>query len=393
VQPQAQAPVAQSNEPATQPAPVITDVTAGTPEALKFKLERWTKEVEPLMGKRSQSASAPAPSSRKGGEPSVADFLEPDEFRIGPVSHETPKSAPEAQVQVVPVSNPVVESTPSVPNQGAAIAPPPQQQQLARAGGLDGAANVGRVRIDLPGERHETAPAARDASPNGGDVEAGVAKNLKDNGKDLWAQLDYQLLEFLKDKPTPQLDVMAKLSNEDRELIASVMDALTNFRNALRADNNMLMSRKVRPILDLADRVRAQADLVIPTLALCTKVDGFGIYEPIEPARFTAMKPHEIIVYCEVENFASQQNEKKMWETKLSQEVVLYTETGLPVWQDKTESIPDFARNRRHDFFVVKKTRFPANITLGRYLLKVTIVDQQASRVAEATVPVQFVAQ
>jgi hypothetical protein len=171
------------------------------------------------------------------------------------------------------------------------------------------------------------------------------------------------------------------------------MDALTNFRNALRADNNMLMSRKVRPILDLADRVRAQADLVIPTLALCTKVDGFGIYEPIEPARFTAMKPHEIIVYCEVENFASQQNAKKMWETKLSQEVVLYTETGLPVWQDKTESIPDFARNRRHDFFVVKKTKFPPNITLGRYLLKVTIVDQQASRVAEATVPVQFVAQ
>jgi hypothetical protein len=182
------------------------------------------------------------------------------------------------------------------------------------------------------------------------------------------------------------------LPGEDRELISSVMDALTNFRNALRADNNMLMSRKVRPILDLADRVRAQADLVIPTLALCTKVDGFGIYEPVEP-RFTAMKAHEIIVYCEVENFASHQNGKKMWETKLSQEVVLYTETGLPVWQDKTESIPDLARNRRHDFFVIKKTKFPANITLGRYLLKVTMVDQQASRVAEATLPVQFVAQ
>jgi hypothetical protein len=383
---QPQAPVAQSTEPATQPAPpVITDVAAGTPEALKFKLERWTKEVEPLMGKRSSGSS-----SRKGGEPSAADFLEPDDFRIGPASHETPKAAPETQVQVVPVSNPVVESTPSVPNQGASLA---SQQALARAGGLDGAANVGRIRLDPANERRDAATAVRDTSPNGGDVEAGVAKNLKDNGRELWAQLDYQLLQFLKDKPTPQLDVMAKLSNEDRELIASVMDALTNFRNALRADNNMLMSRKVRPILDLADRVRAQADLVIPTLALCTKVDGFGIYEPIEPARFTAMKPHEIIVYCEVENFASQQNEKKMWETKLSQEVVLYTETGLPVWQDKTESIPDLARNRRHDFFVVKKTKFPPNITLGRYLLKVTIVDQQASRVAEATVPVQFVAQ
>ena len=63
------------------------------------------------------------------------------------------------------------------------------------------------------------------------------------------------------------------------------------------------------------------------------------------------------------------------------------------MWKDRTETIPDLARNRRHDFFVVKKTRFPANITIGRYLLKVTIVDQQASRVAEATIPVRFVAQ
>jgi hypothetical protein len=155
----------------------------------------------------------------------------------------------------------------------------------------------------------------------------------------------------------------------------------------------MLISRKIRPLLDLADRLRAQADLVIPTLSICTKVDGFGVYEPIEPARFTAMKEHPVIVYCEVQNFASQLNGKKLWETRLSQEVVLYTESGLPVWQDKTENIPDLARNRRHDFFVVKKTKFPSNIAIGRYLLKVTIVDQQASRVAEATIPVQFVAQ
>jgi hypothetical protein len=171
------------------------------------------------------------------------------------------------------------------------------------------------------------------------------------------------------------------------------MDGLTNFRNAIRADNNMLLSRKVRPLLELADRVRAQADLIIPTMTLCTRVDGFGVYEPVEPARFTAMKEHPIIVYCEVENFASHQNANRMWETKLSQECVLYTETGLPVWQDKTENIPDLARQRRHDFFVVKKTKFPANITIGRYILKVTIVDQQANRVTEATLPVLFVAQ
>jgi hypothetical protein len=35
----------------------------------------------------------------------------------------------------------------------------------------------------------------------------------------------------------------------------------------------------------------------------------------------------------------------------------------------------------------------PPNLTIGRYLLKVSVMDQQASRVAENTVPVQIVAQ
>ena len=384
-QPATPQPVAQGEQPpvVTQPAPEQTGA-----DLLKMKTETWAREVSPQLKKR----------ERKGGEPAVADFLEPDQFSLSPVSAETARKrqeqkqqamTPQGEAQVIPVANPAVDATASVPNQGAALS----SAAVVRADATG--ANVGRMALDPARERREAELAARtlkDTSTGAGDLELSLGKNLKDNPKDLWAQLDFQLLQFLKDKPTPQLETMTNLPSEDRELISSVMDALTNFRNALRADNNMLMSRKVRPILDLADRVRAQADLVIPTLALCTKVNGFGLYEPIEP-QFQAMKAHEIIIYCEVENFASHQNGKRMWETRLSQEVVLYTETGLPVWQDKTESIPDLARNRRHDFFVIKKTKFPANITLGRYLLKVTMVDQQASRVAEATLPVQFVAQ
>jgi hypothetical protein len=40
----------------------------------------------------------------------------------------------------------------------------------------------------------------------------------------------------------------------------------------------------------------------------------------------------------------------------------------------------------------VDKVRLPANLTIGRYLLKVTIVDQFANRIAETTVPLQVVA-
>jgi hypothetical protein len=177
-------------------------------------------------------------------------------------------------------------------------------------------------------------------------------------------------------------------------VISTIMDGLTNFRSSLRADNNMLLSKKIKPLLELADRLRSQADLNIPALALCKSVEGFGMYEPMEPARFAAGSTHEAILYCEVENFACVlQADKQRWETRLSQEATLYTESGMPVWVDKSGQIVDSSRNRRHDFFLVKRIKLPATLTIGRYLLKVTVEDQQAKRLAEQTVPVEIVAQ
>lgn len=39
-----------------------------------------------------------------------------------------------------------------------------------------------------------------------------------------------------------------------------------------------------------------------------------------------------------------------------------------------------------------KRLVIPSNLTIGRYLLKVTIIDQQANRVAEANVPLVIAA-
>jgi hypothetical protein len=155
----------------------------------------------------------------------------------------------------------------------------------------------------------------------------------------------------------------------------------------------MLLSRKVRPILEMADRLRSQAELSIATLALCTSVRTFGDYDPIDPARFAAGKAHDVILYCELQNFSSQLDENKLWQTRLSKDAVLYTENGIAVWNDKTETVTDSARQRRHDFFIVKRMRIPANLAVGRYLLKVSLVDQQASRVAEATLPIIIAAE
>ena len=220
-----------------------------------------------------------------------------------------------------------------------------------------------------------------------------IEKRVREYPREVSGQLDFQLLRFLQDERVPDLNTISALPTEDRELIAAFIDGLSNFRNGLRQDSNMLMSRKIHPLLEMADRLRSGANLSIPTIALCTTVRTFGEYDPINPPRFAANMAHDVILYCEIENFSSQIDEKQMWQTKLSKDAVLYTESGMPVWSDKSETITDTARRRRHDFFIVKKLRIPANLTVGRYLMKVSIQDQQVNRVAEATLPIVIAAE
>jgi hypothetical protein len=144
----------------------------------------------------------------------------------------------------------------------------------------------------------------------------------------------------------------------------------------------------------MADRLRSQADLTVANVTLCKQVVGYGNYDPIPP-RFPAGKENAAIVYCEVENFLTKQNVGQMWETKLTITSTLYTDTGMLAWSDKTQQVTDQCRNRRHDFFAFNIIHLPANLTLGRYLLKVSVEDQNSSpnRVAEATIPLSITAQ
>lgn len=339
-----------TTQPADDPAP-------GTAQALAQRAQTYAQAVGPLSDHR-------RPKSTSTGD-AVPD---PDAMRFTP------------QAEIDP---PKAVANASVPPSRAA----------------DSSAAPGNASIDVRTvhklvtpdvtETHAAAPAASMDS-----VAARIASRAKDYPADLSAQMDDQLAKYLRDESVPDMSTLAGLAPEDREMLGAIMDALSNFRSQIRADNNILFSKKIHPLVELADRLRSQAELSVPTVALCSGVQAFGVYEPMEPARFVAGNRQEAIVYCEVENFLSQPNDKNLYETRLTQSVVLYTESsGLPVWSAPKDTIIDQSRRRRHDFFLGKKIFLPSTLTIGRYLLKVTIEDQQARHIAENTVPVEIVAQ
>ncbi|MBC7784600.1 MAG: hypothetical protein H7144_12250 [Burkholderiales bacterium] len=270
----------------------------------------------------------------------------------------------------------------------------PSGTTVASAAAANAGASVGTPTVGINGGEPATVrpvPVDTSQAPADDSLEKFVAKRAREYPRDLAGQLDYQLVLFLKDEQVPRAADVANLATEDREVLTAMMDGLSNFRNAIRTDNNLLMNRKIRPLVEMSDRLRSRADLSIPTATLCREVKAFGVYTPFESARFTAGVKSAAIVYCEVENFSSQLNEKNMWQTKLTQDLVMYTESGLAVWK-ATEKLSDLCRNRRRDFYTIQVIELPANLNLGRYVLKVSIVDEQASRVAETSIPIAIVA-
>jgi hypothetical protein len=335
--------------------PPVGSPADGSVEALRRKAEAYSSQMATLI----QARSAPP----KSAAPSAVQWMD----------------QPKPPDEVPSVTQAVIDTSPAISNVGTVAETQPK-------------ANMPQtVAIATPMPRVLT---PRPAAPMTSDALAEkLARRVKDDPRDVSAQLEYQMLKFLFDEPTPQLSTLSSLPTEDRELVTAVLDGLTNLRNALRADQNMLLSKKIKPILDLSERLRSQADLTIPTIALCSRVNGFGSYDPIEPARFAAGRDHPVIVYCEVANFTSNLNDQQMWETRLTWDMTLYTEQGMSVWSDKTETIGDTSRNRRHDFFVRKMITLPSTLTIGRYLLKCSIVDTQSNRVSEATIPIVIAAQ
>ena len=227
-----------------------------------------------------------------------------------------------------------------------------------------------------------------------GDWQTRVKTRAREYPTGLDAQVDNQLLGYLQGQPTPQMNTLGGLSSEDREIASALLDGISNFRDGLRSDSNMLVSSKIQPLQDMTDRLRAGAELSIPMIALCSSVKSYGDYQPIEGNRIVALKANKLIIYCELANFASRLNSKNLWESDFEMDSTLYKEDGSLVWKDdtKNKTAVDQCRNRRHDMHLARIVTLPAELGIDKYLLKLTITDTQAHHVAETTTYVEAVA-
>lgn len=139
----------------------------------------------------------------------------------------------------------------------------------------------------------------------------------------------------------------------------------------------------------MADTLRAQAPLAVLHPSLCTRVDGFGVYEeaslPLPPERAMTLA-----LYCEVEGFHSRVGERAMYETRLTQNVSIVDAEGKVLWEDQPNTMVDACRNIRRDFYLARLIKLPASIPAGKHTLKLQLTDQFSGESTTADLPLEF---
>jgi len=179
----------------------------------------------------------------------------------------------------------------------------------------------------------------------------------------------------------------------------TTLEVFRTIQNAARgaAQSNSPVGRLEAAITDGAERLQQWNTLRITTAELCSRVHGYGVYDPMPGPRFLAGREHRAIVYVELDDFASRRGSLPGggagYITELAQTISLFHDAdGLLVWKQDEQNVTDHCRNRRQDFYLVQLIELPESLTVGAYRLKVTIRDRATDAVAEAILPIEIVA-
>lgn len=189
---------------------------------------------------------------------------------------------------------------------------------------------------------------------------------------------------MLAGQPAFTPDLVTQLSASDQQFVRRVLEDIETFRSHLATDP----AKGIAALVDLADHLRPAAPLQIPTTALCTRVDGFGVYDTLTPEQLSGLRESGFVLYCEVQGFSSRQQEQN-WETRLAQQISLLDAEGQAIWRDDPNTVVDLCRRQRRDFYVARIIHLPDNLPEGKYTLRVALEDQLTGRKTQADLALQ----
>ncbi|MBL4590583.1 MAG: hypothetical protein JKY96_01350 [Phycisphaerales bacterium] len=205
-------------------------------------------------------------------------------------------------------------------------------------------------------------------------------------------------LETLRPDTLKSLLDQGLLSDAERASLDAVSQMLRSMVNNSSAGSGTIASpTEVSGMLERIQRdLNAKAGLKITNVHLCTRVSGYGQFEPFPTNTFIAGRTQRAIVYVEVERFAQRETTgsdgSPRFGVELTQRLELYhVADDLNIWNRAAETDKTTSRNRLRDYYLINQITLPSNLGVGKYTLKVVMHDTVSGQVAEAIIPIEIV--
>ena len=130
-------------------------------------------------------------------------------------------------------------------------------------------------------------------------------------------------------------------------------------------------------------KLAESAPLAVRNLAFCTEVRSFGCTKRFDKYEFSPEQ--EVLLYAEVENFASEPTPKG-YHTSLHSGYQIFDSGGKRIFEHKFSPTEEYCQNLRHDYFIGYHLRLPKQIGPGMYTLCLSIEDVKCRKIGQASI-------
>ncbi len=208
-------------------------------------------------------------------------------------------------------------------------------------------------------------------------------RRVEDLPGDLDALWHLALLRLSTGWDAAELEAPADMSEQDAALFHHALATMSAAREALEepvtgVEEALTATEALRRAL------KPRAELRVPTVALCSRVNAFGVYEQLPEGALREGVHNQAIVYFEIENFASQETEDGRYRSVIRDRFEVMSLDGALLWEHEEPNIEDVSRSHREDFFVAQRITLPPSLEGGDYVLKVTVEDLLADKRTQA---------
>ncbi len=164
--------------------------------------------------------------------------------------------------------------------------------------------------------------------------------------------------------------------------VSKEMEGLGTWLDADRVPDSGLRALQSKPALSEAlVKLGDSAPLLVRNLAFCSEVLSYGCLKRFDKYEFTPGQ--EMLVYAEVENFASEPTPRG-FHTSLRPSYQILDSQGRWVSDHALAATDETCPSVRHDYFLTFRVRLPKNIAQERHTLRLVIADNVSRKVALA---------